>query len=395
MQPTEKNNPEPQTLDFGHCFSHQYPTLIDYLQVIVKRRRMIFTVTLAAVSISLAFSFILPNIYVAKTMIVPVQEDKSLMPALMGQLGGLAGLAGGSLGGPTQADLYVTLLKSDSVKDALIDKFKLMDVYKKKFHSDASKELAENSVIDAGKKDGVITITVEDTNPRRAADLANAYIEELGKIALLLSVSEAGKSRMFFEDRLTRAKADLSLSEEALRQFQAKNKAIDLSGQVKASIEGIAKLKAELATQEVKLANLTRQFTDTSQEVKSATATVTSLKAQIMKLEGGEDVGSIPTFSSMPYIGREYIRLMREVKVQESLVELLTKQYEIARLTESKDIPSFQIIDKARIPDKKTKPRRLLIVLSVTIYAIVMSILTLVVMHRLKGNQQMQDAIYP
>lgn len=360
----------------------------DYLLVIASHKKMIMSTTVGVALITALLTLFMPNIYTSKTTIVPIQEDKSLMPALMGQMGGLVGLAGGSLGGPTQADLYVTMLKSDSVKDALIERFKLMEVYKKKFRSDVYNTLAQKSVISSGKKDGVITVTVEDKDPKRAADLANAYIDELGNVAVHLSVAGAGKSRLFYEERLVKAKADLSASAEALRRFQLKNKTVDITGQVKASIESLAKLKAELASHEVILANVKRQFTDNSQEVKSSATTVENLKSQIARLEGTAENSSIPSFSSMPSIGQEYVKLMRELKVQESLVELLTKQYEMAKLTESKEIPSFQVIDKARIPDRKTKPKRLLIVLSVTFYAVILSTLFFVVKHRFKSSQQ-------
>ena len=366
----------------------QSPSLLDYLLVIAKHKKMIFLTTIGAAILTALLTLLLPNIYTSKTMIMPIQEDKSLMPALMGQLGGLAGLTGGSLGGPTQADLYVTMLKSDTVKDALIDRFKLMDVYKKKFRSEAYSALANNSVISAGKKDGVITVSFEDTDPKRAAEVANAYIEELGNIAVNLSVSGAGKSRKFYEERLEKAKAELSASAESLRKFQSKNKTIDLTGQVKASIESLAKLNAELAAQEVKLANLKRQFTDNSQEVKTSAVTVSNLKSQIARLEGSAGNGSNTSFSAIPAIGQQYVKLMRDFKVQESLVEILTKQYEMAKLTESKEIPSFQVIDKARIPDKKTKPKRLLIVLSVTFYVFVLSILAFIVKRRFKWPQE-------
>jgi tyrosine-protein kinase Etk/Wzc len=345
------------------------PALIDYLQVIARHGRMIFRVTLAAAVISLVCSLLLPNIYTAKTMILPAQEDKGLMTAMMGQLGGLAFLAGAGapIGGPTTADLYVSMLKSEAVKDPIIDRFKLMTVYKNKYRPDTYADIDKNTAISAGKKDGIITITVDDKDPKRAAEMANAYVDELGKLAVRLNVTGAGQNRSFLEERLGKAKADLARAEENLKAFQAKNKAVQVNAQAEATIKGIAELRAQLATQEVQLATYRRQFTESSQEVKSLVTAVSTLKAQIAKLEGGGGDSAIPSVGSVPSLEQEFVRLKREFKIQESLVELLTKQYEMASLTEAKDIAPFQAILKARVPEKKSRPSRLLIV-SITIF---------------------------
>jgi len=363
MQRAENNIPEHQSSDSKPDSLSQSLTLADYLQFIMNRRKMIFVVTLTAAVISVIYSLCLPNIYTAKAMLYPLQEDKSMTSALMGQLGGLVGLAGGALGGSTQTDLYITMLRCETIKDAIIDRFKLMNIYKAKYRSDAYMALEKNSSFLAGKKDGVIIISVDDKDPRRAADMANAYMDELGKLAVNVSTSSAGRNKAFFEERLTKAKSDLVRAEDSLRQYQAKNKTVDITQQAKASIEGIAKIKAELAVQEVKLATLRRQFTDSSQEVKTTSAMVSSLRGQIAGLEGNGRGSAIPSVSSIPALGQEYVRLMREFKIQEALVEGLTKQYEIAQLNEAKDIPSFQIIQKARVPDRKNRPKRTFIVL--------------------------------
>lgn len=372
MQPS---NEQPNTL----------ATLLDYYRIIANRKKMIAAVTASAAVIAVVYSLSLPSIYTAKAMLVPTQEEKSPLSGLMGQVGGIMGLTGGSFGGPTQSELYVTMLKSDTVKDALVDRFKLMEVYKSKFHSDANQRLESLTSIGAGKKDGVVTIAVEDKDPKRAADLANAYIDELGKMAVKLNMTGAGKNRAFLEERLAKAKGDLAQAEESLKQFQTKNKVIDITGQSKASIEGIAKLKAELAAQEVRLATLRRQFTDSSQEVKTASVTVQNLKSQVAKFEGGSSDSTLPSVSAMPSIGQEYLRLMREFKMQETLVELLTKQYEIAQYTESKDVFPLQIIQKARTPDRRSKPKRSLIVLAFTFYAFALSALAAIIINRVKG----------
>lgn len=350
------------------------PSLIDYLSVIFKRRKMIIRITLAVAVITAIYSLFLPNIYTAKTLILPSQEDKGLMSAMMAQMGGLVNLAGGagvSLGGPTTADLYVSMLKSEAVKDPIIDRFKLMDVYDNKYRADTYQAMDKNAVISAGKKDGIITVAFSDKDPKRAAAIANAYVDELGRLAVRLNVAGAGKNRNFLEERLAGAKADLVKAEENLKSFQSKNKAVQVPAQAEAAIKGIAELKAQLASQEVQLATYRRQFTESSQEVKTLRTSVDNLRGQIARLEGTGGSSSIPSMGSVPALGQEYVRLMREFKIQESLVEILTKQYEMAKLTEAKDVSPVQVIQKAKVPERKSGPKRSKIVLSAGILSFI------------------------
>lgn len=349
--------------------------LLDYMSVIIKHRRLITGITLAATILSIIVVLLLPNIYTARTMILPVEEDKGVMGAMLGQLGGLAGIAGVGLGGQTKADLYMTILKSETVKDPLIDRFKLMDVYKAKLRMEAYAALDRNVIVSSGKKDGVITIAVDDKDPRRAAEMANAYVEELGKLTVRLNMASAGNNRIYLEERLAAARIDLVKAEDALKAFQSKNKAVSVNDQAKATIEGVAQLRAQLAAQEVQLSAFRRQFTESSQEVKTSKATIDNLRAQIGKLEGiGGGSSSIPSIGSMPQLGQEYIRLIRDFKIQETLVELLTKQYEVAKLSEAKDVSPFQLLQVAKVPEKKSKPYRTLIVLVAVITAFVCSV---------------------
>ena len=373
-------------------------SLIDYLQVIAKRSRMIFLATLAAAVISLIYTLFLSNVYTAKTMILPAQEDKGMMSAMMAQLGGLAAIAGGAgvpIGGTTTADLYVSMLKSEAVKDPIIDRFRLMEVYGNKYRVDTYKSLDKKAVIYGGKKDGIITITVDDKDPKRAAEMANAYVEELGKLAIRLNVTGAGQNRSFLEERLGRAKADLVRAEDNLKAFQARNKAVQVTAQAEASIKGIAEMRAQLAAQEVQLATYRRQFTESSQEVKNLVTSVSNLKAQLARLEGGGGNGAIPSVGSVPTIGQEYVRLMREFKIQESLVELLTKQYEMAKLSEAKDISPFQVILKAKVPERKSKPARALIVIMAVFSALFFSVIITFLLESIqKMSQQDRESWY-
>ncbi len=358
----------PQTQEAGEEIN-----LLELLLVVVKRKRMILLFTTAVALLSVIYSLLLQNIYTSKALIYPSQDDKGLASAMMAQLGGRASLAGGSLGGKTVEDLYVTMLTSEAVKDPVIDKLGLMKRFEKEYRVDLYRMLDASVETSVGKKDGVITISASDRDPRWAAALADSYVRELGNLAIRLNITGAGQNRLFLEHRLSSAKADLSRAEDAMKVFQSKNKALDVPEQAKATIGGVAQLQAQLALQEVQLATLRRQFTDNSQEVKNARTSIENLKAQIERMEG-EGGGSLPYIGSVPDLGREYIRLMREFKIQESIVELLTKQYELAKINETKDVTPFQVIQSAKVPEKKSKPKRSLIVIFATFTAFFLSV---------------------
>lgn len=348
-----------------------------YLGIFFKHRRMILLLTLAATFTSAIYALFLPNIYTAKTLILPAQEDRGLMSSMMSQLGGLAGLAGGmggAIGGPTTADLYVSMLKSEAVKDPIVDRFNLMAVYETKYRVDAYKVLDRNMSVLLGKKDGIITLTVSDQDPNRAAALANAFVEELGHLAVRLNVTGAGENRTFLAERLAKANADLSRAEENLKAFQAKHKAVSVTAQAEATIKGVAELRAQLAAQEVQLATYRRQFTDSSQEVKNLVISVGNLRSQIAKLEGEGGGSALPSVGTLPSIGQEYVKLVRELKIQESLVELLTKQHEMAKFSEAKEVMPVQVIQHAKAPERKSGPARTKLVLFTAFFVLCGSI---------------------
>lgn len=341
--------------------------LLDYLDIIVKHNRFIIRSTVAAFVISIGISLLLPKIYTSTAMIIPSQQDPGLMGMMMGQMGGgMASIAGDLLGKGSTADMYVSMLNSNAVSDKIIDRFKLMQVYGQKYRLNTYKVLDNNVDISAGKKDGIISITIEDKDPKRAAEIANAYVEELSKLTVKLNITGAGQNKVFLEDRLARAKVDLARAEDALKTFQTRNKVVSVPDQATATIGSIAQLKGQLALQEVQLVTLLQQFTERNQEVKTVKASISNLRSQIAQLEGKGSGGSIPGVGSVPALGEQYVRLMREFKIQETLVEILTKQYEMAELNATKDIPSLQVLQIAQIPDKKTKPKRSLIVLAIT-----------------------------
>lgn len=351
---TNFNRPVSDMIDF-----------LEYLEVIARNWRMIAKITVIAAAVSVGISLCLPNIYTATTRILPPQQDSSdLIGMLMAAPNGMGGLAADLLGKGSPADMYVSILNCEAMSDKIIDRFKLMEQYEDKYRVDTYNDLDKKVDISAGKKDGIITISVEDKDPKRSAAIANAYVEELNKLLAKLNITGAKQNRTYLEERLTKAKVDLARAEDALKQFQSKNKALDITDQAMGTIKGVADLEAQLAAEEVKLSGLRRVLTDSSQEVKNELSIITNIKTQIAKFEGPHLNSSVPGVASVPELGQQYLRLMREFKIQETIVELLTRQNEIAKLSEAKDTASIQIIQTAREPDKKTKPRRTLIVLA-------------------------------
>jgi tyrosine-protein kinase Etk/Wzc len=353
-----------------------------YRRAAGKRARMIAAVTAAAAVLACAVTFSLPDLYSAKAMILPVQEEKGLANAMLSQLGGLAGVAGVAAGNSNTPDLYVTMLKSETVRDPIIDRFDLVKATGSRYRAEVYTALDKSVAVAAGRKDGVVSITVEDPDPKRAAALANAYVEELQKLTVRLNSGGAGRNRSFFDERLVRAKKELALAEDNLKGFVARNKAVNLPEQTKATIEGVAKMKAQLALQEGELSALRGQFTERSIDVKNAAATVKNLRSQIARLEGTGGSSALPSVGSVPALGEEYARLMREMKLQEGMVELLTKQAEMARLAEAKDVAPVQVLQSARVPDRKSGPRRGYLITMSTVAVFLFSLIAALVAER-------------
>jgi len=337
--------------------------LLELLRVIARRKTLIFRICGATVVLALCYSLALKNVYTASAKILPPQKDSGGgLSALLSQAGGLAALAGGvgGLGGST--DLYLGILKSRSVADAVIKRLNLQQEFKTKTIDDTRKKLDGVVKFKAGK-DGIIAIDADSKDPQKAAQLANTFVDELGRRSIELNLSKAGTERMFLEKRLEVVKQELRTAENDMKAFQEKYKTFKADSQATVAIEGIARLKAEIITKETQLASLRNSMTDENSDVKMLQAGIARLKSQLgsMTGNGGSDV--IPAVGNIPGLGVEYVRKMRELKLQEAIFEQLTKQYEVAKINEAKDTSSIQILDEAVVPVKKSKPKRSLIVL--------------------------------
>lgn len=347
--------------------------LLELVRVIIRRRDFIIKLTIGVAVLAVLYSLTLKNIYTATAKLLPPQKDGGggAAAALLGQLGGLGGMAAG-LGGTT--DLYLGILKSRSVTDAVIQRMDLARDLKIK-NPDQLRKVTQTMVKFQAGKDGIITVTADNKNPRKAALLVNTFIDELQKKSLQLNLTKASTERSFLEKRLSVVRQDLKAAEDDMKAFQEKNKVIKADAQAAASIEGVARLKAEIATKEVQLAALRHSMTDEAPEVKALLAAVSRLRGQMSSMSGsGESGAVIPGVGTAPGIGVEYVRKLRELKLQEAMFEQLTKQFELAKLNEARDSSSIQVLDDAVVPSQKSKPKRSIIVILATVTAFFCSI---------------------
>jgi capsule polysaccharide export protein KpsE/RkpR len=347
---------------------------------------------IAAGVVAAIISLFIPNRYTATTTLLPPQQQQSLSSALAAQFGGagmLGAIAGKDLGIKDPNDLYIGMLKSRVVADSLISKFDLMKVYGEKRVSDARKRLQGASDIQSGK-DGIITVSVEDKDGKRAADVANAYVEELRRLTSTLAITEAGQRRLFFEQQLQRAKNDLSNAEAALKETQQRTGLIQLDGQAKAIIDSVASVRAQIAAKEVQLKAMQSFATEQSPDLVVLRQELIGLRTQLSKLEGQQNAGGgdiqVPT-GRVPEAGLEYARRLRDVKYNEAIFELLAKQFEAARLDEARQGAVVQVVDPAVRPDRKSSPKRTLIVAMAMLLALFCAILWVLVSEALARVQ--------
>src|SRR6266511_355839 len=343
-------------------------SLLDLLIVLAKHKRLVLGLPAAAAVVSAAISLLLPNIYTGTTKVLPPQQTQSTS-AVLAQLGSLAGLAGGAVaaGLKNPNDLYVGMLKSRTVADNLIQRFDLNKLYDKKYPSETRKQLEKETTIVAGK-DGIITIEVEDRDPKRAADLANAYVDELFKLTTVLAVTEASQRRLFFERQLDLARVNLVKAETEARKAleQGGLAAVDVQG--RSAVETAARLRAQISVKEVQIGAMRTFAAEGNPELKLAQQEIEVMKRELAKSEGTTP-NKTARSAARENSGIDNLGLLRDVKYYETMYGLLAQQYESAKIDEAKDSAIIQVMDKAIEPDRKSKPKRWLIVLLSTLVA--------------------------
>ncbi len=379
--------------------------LLDYLKVIVKWRKLIVWNTIGLGIFAFLVSLAIPNRYKAQAVLLPPEETQDVLTmgyglsALMGGGGKIGGLGGftktlGLPGTTTLSDMFGVILQSRTVGEAVIESQELIHYYKLDKPSPFSfslpwassatsdPELRKRRRVEAAMKqlgtatkvdislEGIITVAVEDKSPRKASEIANAYVAELDHFNKEINVSQAKNTRIFIEGRLAEAQKTVDKAENELREFQERNKTVSLTEETKAAIEGVAKLKAEIISREVQLGVLRGYATEENPQVVQLKSEIASLRSQMKSIEEGKagvstaNLGygagfSVP-FSRLPAVGMELARLMREVKIQETLLGLLMEQNERAKINEARDTPTVRVLDKAIPPVKKNGPKRAL-----------------------------------
>jgi capsule polysaccharide export protein KpsE/RkpR len=330
-------------------------------------------------------AFLIPKRFESTTQLMPPDGQSNsgmaMLAALTGKAGGggMGSVAGDLLGVKNSGALFIGILGSSTVQDRLIERFDLKRVYGSRLEREARRKLAENTLAFEDRNSGIISITASDGDPKRAAALAQAYVEELNHLVAELSTSAAHRERVFLEERLAAVKRNLDQASKQFSQFASKNTAIDIKEQGKAMIDAAATLMGQSIATESELRGLEQIYTSNNVRVRSVQARLTELHEQLQKLDGkpgqtssaAEETDSpYPTLRNLPLLGVTFADLYRETKVQETVYETLTEEYEMAKVQEAKEMPSVKVLDPAKVPERQSYPPRLVIMMLCTMLAL-------------------------
>jgi capsule polysaccharide export protein KpsE/RkpR len=379
------------TPEFDEKAAHE--TTITRLRLLWGQRQFLLRAVWFGLLSSIFIAFLIPKHYESTARLMPPDRTSgtaAMLSALAQRVGGgwdqgasqmpvaLAALGAG-VANPG-APLMVGVLKSDTVQDDLIHKFDLQKVYKTRYLEDTRQELAAHSGISEDVLSGIITITVTDRKPQRAAAMAGEYVEELNRVVSQLSTSAARRERIFLEGRLKSVKEELDRSAVEFSRFASKNTAIDIKEQGKAMVEAAAILQGQLIAAQTEQEGLRQIYTDNNVRLRSLSARIAELKHQLENM-GGKDVNALenptadtgelyPSIRKLPLLGVTYADLYRRTKIDETIYELLTQQYEMARVQEAKEIPTVKLLDSPLVPEKHSFPPRALLILLGTLLSL-------------------------
>ena len=338
-------NPIPET-----AVDEDEINLLDLLQVVLDNLRLLVFGPLLAGLVALGVTFAVAPTFTATTKFMPPQQQQSAAASMLAGLGALGGLAGAATGLKNPNDQFVAFLKSESIANALIDRFNLMARFESVYKVDAREQLSNLSQISSAK-DGLITVTFDDKDPVFAAQVANAYVTELGKMLNRLALTEAQNRRQFFEKQMIETKDNLTVAEANLRNSGINSTALKSNPQ--AAITAVAELQAQIVAQEIKLSSMRGYLTESAPDFKQAQTELSALRMQFSKLEKSS-AGSIDVKNS----DADYVARYRDVKYYETLFELFSKQFELAKLDEAREGNSIQVVDIALAPERKSKPQK-------------------------------------
>ena len=347
--------------------------MIATLRLLWESRKLLFRGVVAGALLSTGLVLLIPARYEATAQLMPPDSQAggtslAMLSALAGRSGGLGGVAGDLLGVRNSGALFVGILECRTVQDRLIEQFGLQKMYRASKMEDARQALASHTRIVEDRKSGVISITVTAHDAHRAAAMAEAYVNALNLLVEQVSTSAARRERLFLEERLRAVKQDLDGAARAFSEFASKNTAIDIPAQGKAMVEAAALLQGQLIAAESEQRGLEAMYTEQNVRVRALRARVGELRAQLGKLGGDgssyagsrSDNSSYPAMRQLPLLGVTYADLYRQTKIQETVFELLTQQYELAKVQEAKEVPSVKVLDAAVVPTKKSFPPRTL-----------------------------------
>ena len=369
---------------------------VEWMRLLWQERRFLKKVTLWGLLLGIVVSLLLPVRYQSKARLMPPDQSSgsglAMLAALAGRGGGSSGMGGagsalsGSLGGvagdllglKTSGALFVDMLHGATIQDELISKFQLRKLYWDRYWEDARKDLAKHTDIDEDRKSGVITIAVTDHDPHRAQQMAQAYVDSLNKLVAQVSTSSARRERIFLEGRLQTVKQNLDNAAQEFSQFASKNGTLDIPEQTKAMVESEGNLEGQLVAAQSELEGLRQVYTDSNIRVRTLEARIASLKHQVNMMSGNQaDLssdqanipGDFPSIRKLPLVGVHWANLYRETKIQETVYELLTQEYELAKIQEAKEIPTVNLLDAPMVPEKKSFPPRTVITICGTLLA--------------------------
>jgi tyrosine-protein kinase Etk/Wzc len=340
----------------------QKVSMMDVLIVLAKHKKLIVGLPLLAGLIAVGVALMLPPVFRAGTTLLPPQQAQSGAAALLSQLGGAAGMMAGAGGIKNPNDVYVGMLKSRTVADRLIKRFDLLKAYEAGSLGEARERLERNTVINSGK-DGLITVDVEGQDRAVVADLANAYVDELKRLTKSLAITEASQRRLFFEQQLEMSKDKLAEAEVALKGALDTRGVISVDAESRSLLETVGKLRAQISAKEIQLDSMRAFVTEKHQEFRQAQEELSSLKAELGRLENGRAPDQDKDAGPGRKAGLDNIKLLRDVKYHQMLYELLARQFEMARLEEARDSSVIQTLDPAQVPERSIKPKRTVIVL--------------------------------
>lgn len=392
------------------------PNWLTNASILWEQRRALLRAAGVGSLLSVLIVLLIPNRYESSARIMPPENSgngAAMLAALAGrgssEFGGLGNLAASLLGVRTSGPLFVDLLRSGTISSRLIDRFNLQKVYRKRYRIDTAKRLARCTSVEEDKKSGVISITVRDADPVRARDLAQAYLDELNALLNSTNTSSARQERIFIEHRLESAEADLERAEKEMSDFSSTHSTIDIKEQTRATVEAAAKLQAQVIVEQSELDSLRQIYGDENVRVRAARARIADLTTQLRAIAGTseplQDDGTVapdqtaalsrtgadyPPLRQIPRLAVPYADIYRHVRVQESVYELLTQQYELARIQEAKDVPVIRVIDSPGVPEKKSFPPRTLLVLLLTIAILIFAAAWILIRERW-GRMDRQD----